>query len=86
MTGLLRLRADRVSAYYLAKQVADQPARIMSLLLYAAIIYWMVQSAAAQPALTISSWRLCVHAQAHSVIVAGGPSRLSLLLPLAGAP
>ena len=36
--------ADRVSAYYLAKQVADQPVRIASLLLYAAIIYWMVRA------------------------------------------
>jgi hypothetical protein len=42
VTCLHRVSADRVSAYYLAKQVADQPARIASLLLYAAIIYWMV--------------------------------------------
>lgn len=37
-------KSYRVSAYYLAKQIADQPVRIASLLLYAAIIYWMVRS------------------------------------------
>ena len=41
--AFVKTPADRVSAYYLAKQVADQPARIISLLLYAAIIYWMVR-------------------------------------------
>lgn len=35
-------KSYRVSAYFIAKVFADQPVRILSLLLYAAIIYWMV--------------------------------------------
>ena len=54
--------ADRVSTYCLAKQVVDQPARITLLLLYAAIIYWMVRAPdcpAARPAHIICHRQVC---------------------------
>lgn len=35
-------KSYRVSAYFLAKQIADQPLRIASLLIYSAIIYFFV--------------------------------------------
>lgn len=38
-------KSYRVSAYFIAKVLADQPIRILSLILYAAIIYWMVRAA-----------------------------------------
>ena len=69
-------KSYRVSAYFVAKVLADQPIRILSLILYAAIIYWMVR---APPVLTAPPFSSTHHGSACSTSCWQAPGKTNVL-------